>query len=53
MDAKNSKKRLCFAAVGASVAHAACTLKAHRESPVFFFSCKYKYVFILTLWIGF
>jgi hypothetical protein len=53
MDAKNSQKRLCFAAVGASVAHGACTLKEHRESPVFFFSCKYKYVFIFSLWTDF
>src|SRR4030095_14381456 len=52
MDAKNSQKRLCFAAVAASVAHGACTLKAHHRDRPFFFLCKHKYVFIFTSWTG-
>jgi hypothetical protein len=54
MDAKNSQKRLYFAAVGASVAHGACTLKAHRFRADFLFPvANINMSLYLPLWIGF
>src|SRR3954468_17710809 len=42
MDTGCSQKRLCFAAVGASVAHAACTLKRLRRPRLNLVPCEHK-----------
>src|SRR3954468_11643650 len=49
MDTGCSQKRLCFAAVGASVAHAACTLKRLRRPHPNLVPCEHKDMLILYI----
>src|SRR5437763_968055 len=52
MDTGCSQKRLCFAAVGASVAHAACTLKRLRRPHLNLVPCEHKDMLILFITDG-